>query len=91
MGKPPCEQFVFMNTSNLFCDESIRKGKLVPSFLSFYPSIALFFILSFTHLPVHPIGCNLKSPGMARKAQLLVTIGRGRVRSVGMLKQSYVG
>ena len=70
--------------------ESLCKGKLVPSVPYFYPSIALFFILSFSHLPIHPVGCNLKSPSMAREAQLIVTIGRGGVRSVRMVKQSYV-
>ena len=29
---------------------------------------------------------NLKSPGVARKAQLLVTVGRGGVRLVGIFK-----
>ena len=70
----------------MFCDESLRSGKLVPSVPYFYPSITLFFILSFSHLPVHPVGCNLKSPGVAHEAQLLVTVGSGGVRSVGMLK-----
>ena len=70
----------------VFVMELLRSGKLVLFVPYFYPSIALFFVLSFSHLPVHPVGCNLKSPGMARKAQLLVTVGRGRVRSVG--KQS---
>ena len=60
--------------------------KFVPSVPYFYPSIALFFILSFPHLHVRPIGCNLKSSGVAREAQLLVTVGSGGVRSVGMLK-----
>ena len=68
-----------MNTTISFCDESLRKGKLVPSIPYFYPSIALFFILSFSHLPVGTIGCNLKNPGMAHEAQLLVTIGHGGV------------
>ena len=75
-----------MNTTILFCDESLRSGKLVPSVPYFYPSIALFFILSFPHLPVRPIGCNLKSLGMAHEAQLLITVGSGGVRSVRMLK-----
>ena len=52
----------------------------------FYLSIALFFIPSFSHLPIHPIGCNLKSLGMAREAQLLITVGSGGVQSVGMFK-----
>ena len=86
MGEPPCEQFVFMNTSILFCDESLCSGKLVPSVPYFYLSIILFFILSFSHLPICSIGYNLKSPGMAHEAQLLITVGRGGVRSIGIFK-----
>ena len=86
MGEPPCEQFIFMNTSILFCDESFCSGKLVPSVPYFYLSIILFFILSFLHLLIRPVGYNLKSSGVAREAQLLVTIGRGGVRSVGIFK-----
>ena len=59
--------------------ELLRSGKLVPFVPYFYLSITLFFILSFSHLPVRPISCNLKSPGVAREAQLLVTVGRGGV------------
>ena len=70
----------------VFVMELLRSGKLVPSVPYFYLSIILYFILSFSHQPVRPIGCNLKSPGMAREAQLLVTIGRGGVRSVGIFK-----
>ena len=77
---------VLMNTTILFCDESLSSGKFVPFVPYFYPSIALFFILSFLHLPIRLVGCNLKSSGMAREAQLLVTIGSGEVRSVGMFK-----
>ena len=66
--------------------ELLRSGKLVLSVPYFYLSITLFFILSFSHLPVCPIGCNLKSSGMAHEAQLLITVGSGVVRSVGMLK-----
>ena len=66
--------------------ESHCSGKLVPFVHLFYLSIILFFILSFLHLPVHPVGCNLKSPGVAHEAQLLVTIGRGGVRSVRIFK-----
>ena len=62
------------------------RGSFVPSAPYFYPSIALFFILSFSHLPVRPIGCNLKSPGVAREAQLLVIVGRGGVRSVEIFR-----
>ena len=88
MGKPPCECFcVLMNTiSFIFVMESLRSGKLVLSVPYSYLSIILFFILSFLHLPVCPIGCNLKSLGMAHEAQLLITIGSGGVRSVGMFK-----
>ena len=76
-----------MNTiSFVFVMESLLSGKLVPSVPYFYPSIASFFILSFLHLPIRPIGYNLKSLGMAYEAQLLVTIGSGGVRSVGMFK-----
>ena len=75
-----------MNTTISFCDESLRKGKLVPFVPYFYPSIALFFILSFLHLSVRPVGYNLKRPGVAREAQLHIAIGSGGVRSVGMLK-----
>ena len=71
--------FTFVNISILFCDGITRKGKLVPSVPCFYPSIALFFILSFLYLPVRPIGCNLKNPGVAHEAQLLITVGHGRV------------
>ena len=73
-----------MNTTILLCNESLRKGKLIPFVPYFYPSIALFFILSFSHMHVHPVGCNLKSPGMAHEAQLIVTVGRGGVRSIRM-------
>ena len=76
----------FMKTSILFCDESLCLGKLVPSLPYFYHSIILFFILSFSYLPIHPVGCNLKSPGVAHEAQLLITIGRSGVQSVGMFK-----
>ena len=86
MGESLCEQFEFMNTSILFCDESLCSGKLVPSIPYFYLSIILFFILSFSHMPVHPICYNLKSLGVACEAQLLVTVGRGGVRSVGIFK-----
>ena len=62
------------------------RGSFVPSIPYFYPSIALFFILSFSHLPICPVGCNLKSPSMAHEAWLLITVGSGGVRSVGLLK-----
>ena len=64
----------------------LRSGKLVPSVPYFYLSITLFFILIFSHLPVRTIGCNLKSPGVAHEAQLLITVCRGRVRSVRIFK-----
>ena len=66
--------------------ELLRSGKLVPFVLYFYLSIILFFILSFSHLPVRPVGCNLKSLGVAHEAQLLVTVGRGGVQSVRIFK-----
>ena len=83
-----CKLFLCIYEYNnfVFVMELLRSGKLVPFIPYFYLSITLFFILSFSHLPVCPIGCNLKSPGMARKAQLLITIGRGGVRSVGIFK-----
>ena len=88
MGEPPCKCFcVLLNTNSfVFVMESLRSGKLVPSIPYFYLSITLFFILSFLDLLVRPVGCNLKSLGVAREAQLLVTVGRGRVRSVGIFK-----
>ena len=61
-------------------------GKLVPFVPYFYLSITLFCILSFSYLPVRTVGYNLKSPGVAREAQLLVTIGRGEVRSVRIFR-----
>ena len=66
--------------------ELLHSGKLVSFVPYFYLSITLFFILSFWYLPIHIVGCNLKSPGVAHEAQLLVTVGRGRVRSVGIFK-----
>ena len=77
-GSPLCKLFFVM--------ELLRSRKLVPSIPYFSLSIILFFILSFSHLPICPIGCNLKSLGVAREAQLLVTEGRGGVRSVGIFK-----
>ena len=77
-GSPLCKVFFVMDL--------LRSGKLVPFVPYFYLSITLFFILSFSYLPVRTIGCNLKSLGMARTAQLLVTIDRGGVRSVGIFK-----
>ena len=68
MGEPLCEQFIFMNTSISFCDELLCSGKLIPSVPYFYLSIILFFILSFLHLPVRPVGCNLRIPGVAHEA-----------------------
>ena len=87
-GSPLCKVFLCIHEYSdfVFVMELLRSGKLVPFVPYFYLSITLFFILSFSHLLVHPIGCNLKSPGMVRKAQLLVTIGRDGVRSVGIFK-----
>ena len=69
-----------------FVMELLRLGKLVPFVPYFYLSIILFFILSFLYPPVRIVGCNLKSLGVAREAQLLITVGRGGVRSVGIFK-----
>ena len=66
--------------------ELLRSGKLVPFVPYFYLSVTLFVILSFLHLLVRPLGCNLKSLGMAHEAQPHITIGRGGVRSVGIFK-----
>ena len=66
--------------------ELLRSGKLVPFVPYFYLSITLFFILSFSYLPIRTVGCNLKSLGVAHEAQLLITIGRGGVRSVGIFR-----
>ena len=87
MGEPLCKRSCVLNESvSFFVMELLRSGKLVPFVPWFYLSIILFFILSFLHLPVCPIGYNLRSPGMAREAQLLITIGRGGVRLVGIFK-----
>ena len=79
-----CKVFLCIHEYNnfVFVMELLCSGKLVPSVPYFYLSIILFFILSFLHLPIRPVGCNLKSLGMAHKAQLLVTLGRGGVRSI---------
>ena len=79
-----CKVFLCIHEYNnfVFVMELLCSGKLVPSVPYFYLSIILFFILCFSHLPVRPIGYNLKSPGVAHEAQLLVTVGRGGVRSV---------
>ena len=92
MGEPLCKRFcVLMNIIRfVFVMESLRLRKLVPSVPCFYPSIALFFILSFSHLSVRPVGCNLKSPGVARKAQLLVIVGIGGVRSVRNVEAKFM-
>ena len=85
---PRVNVFVYlMNTiSFVFVMESLRSWKLVPFIPYFYLSIILFFILSFSHLPVRPVGCNLKSLGVTREAQLLVTVDRDGVWSVGIFK-----
>ena len=86
-GSPLCKCLCIHEYSNfVFVMELLRSGKLVPSVPYFYLSITFFFILFFFHLPVHTIGYNLKSPGVARVAQLLVTIGRGGVQFVGIFK-----
>ena len=63
----------------VFVMELFHLVKLVPSVPYFYLSITLFFILFFSHMPVRTIGCKLKSLGMAREAQPLITVGRGGV------------
>ena len=55
-------------------------------FLCIHEYSNFVFILYFSYLPIRTVGCNLKSPGVAREAQLLVTVGRGGVRSVGIFK-----
>ena len=88
MGEPLCKVFLCIHeySNFVFVMELLHSGKLAPSVPYFYLSITLFFILSFLHLPIHLVGCNLKSLDVARKAQLLVTVGRGGVRSVGIFK-----
>ena len=83
-GSPLCKVLLCIHEycNFVFVVELLRSGKLVSFVPYFYLSITLFFILSFSYLPVRTVGCNLKSLGMAREAQLLVTIGRGGVRSV---------
>ena len=85
-GSPLCKVLLCIHEySNFaFVMELLRSGKLVPSVPYFYLSITLFFILSFSYLPVRTVGCNFKSPGMAHEAKSLVTIGRGGARSVGI-------
>ena len=77
-GSPLCKVFFVM--------ELICSGKLVPFVPYFYLSITLFFIIFFSYLPIHLIGYYLKSPSVAHEAQLLVTVGRGGLRSVGIFK-----
>ena len=81
-GSPLCKVLLCIHEyiNFVFVMELPRSGKLVPFVPYFYLSITLFFILSFSYLPIRTVGCNLKSPGVAREAQLLVTVGRGRVR-----------
>ena len=66
--------------------ELLRSRKLVPFVPYFYLSIICFLFFLFSHLPIHPVGWNLKSLDVAREAQLFVTVGRGGVRSVGIFK-----
>ena len=66
-----------MNTSVLFFVIELLS---VPYF---YPGIAIVFVLSFSHLSVSSVSyIFFKNLGMARGARLLVTAGRGGVRSV---------
>ena len=89
MGGAPCVKCfcVFMNTVTLFLwwNYFIR-GSLSLLFLIFTLAWLCFLFFSFSHLPIRTIGCNLKSPGVAREAQLLVTVDRGGVRSVRIFK-----
>ena len=87
-GSPLCKVFLCIHEYSdfVFGMELLRSEKLVPFIPYFYLSITLFFILSFWYLPIHIVGCNLKSPGVAHEAQLLVTVGRGGVRSVRIFK-----
>ena len=91
-GSHLCKVFLCIHeySNFVFVMELLRSRKLVPSVPYFYLSITLFFILSFSYLPVHTIGCNLKSPGVAREAQLLVTVDRGGCDWSEYLKQSYI-
>ena len=77
-GSPLCKVF--------FCDGTTSFGEACPVRSFNYFSITLFFILSFSYLPVRTIGYNLKSSGMAHEAELLVTVGRGGVRSVRIFR-----
>ena len=81
-GSPLCKVFLCIHeySNFVFVMELLRSGKLVPSVPYFYLSIILFFTLSFSHLPICPIGCNFKSPSMAREAKSLITVGRGGAR-----------
>ena len=65
MGEPLCKVFLCIHeySNFVFVMELLRSGKLVPFVPYFYLSITLFVILSFLHLPVRPIGYNLKSLG----------------------------
>ena len=65
-GSPLCKVFlcIYEYSNFVFVMELLYSGKLVLFVPYFYLSITLFFILSFLHLPIRPIGCNLKSPGM---------------------------
>ena len=87
MGEPPCEQFFCINEyiSSVFVIESLS----VPCF---YPSTAIVFVLSFSHLPVSSVGYSLfKNLCMAHGARLLITIGHGRVHSVRSKNKVYIG
>ena len=87
-GSPLCKVFLCIHeySNFVFVMELLHLGKLVPSVPYFYLSITLFLFFPFSHLPVHTVGCNLKSLGMAREAQPLVTVGRDGVRLVKIFK-----
>ena len=67
----------------MFCISEYVSAAFVVESLSvpcFYPSIAIVFVLSFSHLPVSSVGCSFfKNLGMVHGARLLITIGHGGV------------
>ena len=79
MGKPLYEQFYTRDYFEfIFVMKSLMRGSLShpPLFLS----LRSFVFCPFFFTPARwPVGCNLKNPGVAREAQLLVTVGCGGV------------
>ena len=89
VGEPLCKRSCVLNDYGLFCFsimESFRSGKLVPLlFLSFFLSIILF-LYSFFLVPAR-LSRRLRTlgaQGVAREPRLLIIVGKGGVRSVGM-------